>query len=74
MKNVLKSRMPSLPFVTQTLCMNNIDQLIRSLRAWREHRPEWTPLLDKIDARLRQQAARAGVQLAIRGTVHEKIH
>lgn len=40
--------------------MTNIDRLIRSLRAWRRHRPDWTLALNRIEARLQQQLLRAG--------------
>lgn len=39
--------------------MYDIDRLIRSLRAWRKHRLDWAPLLDEIEAQLRQQACQA---------------
>ena len=43
--------------IGQTSCMNDIDLLIRSVRTWRRHRPDWTPFAgQKIEARLRQQS------------------
>lgn len=54
--------------------MNDIDRLIRSVRAWRKHRPDLAPLLNKIEVRLRQQAVRAGGYLACAGAVHRTPH